>query len=189
MRIMNLTEDSKIYTSNVFFILGEWNTLDDVNTLVDVGSDTMVIHKLQEMNTGLGKRKVDQVIITHSHSDHTSILPAIIDAFNPKVYGFNVHLKGITHPLHDGEMLRIGEKMFEVIHISTHSYDSICLFNEEDGVLFSGDTNFPLEFENQMLKDENAYALSRLHGKEIRKIYPGHGPTQIYNGRKFQLTR
>jgi glyoxylase-like metal-dependent hydrolase (beta-lactamase superfamily II) len=189
MRIMNLTEDSKIYTSNVFFILGEWNTLDDINTLVDVGSDTMVIDKLQSMNTGLGKRKVDQVIITHSHSDHVSILPAIIEAFNPKIYGFNIHLKGVGNPLHDGEKLRIGEKIFEVIHITSHSYDSICLFCEEDGILFSGDTNFPIEFENQQLKDENAFALSRLKGKLIKKIYNGHGAVQDFSNRQFELIK
>ena len=184
-----MTEDSKLYTSNVFFILGEWNTIDDTNTLVDVGADPIAIKKLQEMNTGLGKRKVDQVIITHSHSDHAAILPAIIDAFNPKVYGFNIHMKGITNPLRDGEILRIGEKMFEVIHITTHSCDSVCLFCEEDGILFTGDTNFPLEFENQSLRDENALAVSRLQRKVITKIYPGHGAVQHFNGKKFQLMR
>jgi len=189
MRIMNLTEDSKLYTSNVYFILGEWNTLDDVNTLIDVGSDIKVIDKLQAMNTGLGKRKVDQVIITHSHSDHVSLLPSIIEAFNPKIYGFNIHLKGVNHALHDGDKLRIGEKMFEVIHITSHSYDSICLYCEEDGILFSGDTNFPIEFENQQLKDENAYAISRLHGKVIKQIYSGHGAVQDFNSRKFELTK
>lgn len=189
MRIMNLTEDSKLYTSNVFFILGEWNTLDDVNTLVDVGSDLMVVEKLMEMNTGLGKRKVDQVIITHSHSDHVSMLPSVIEAFKPKVFGFNTHLKGIDTPLHDGDKLRIGEKMFEVIHITSHSYDSICLFCEEDGIMFTGDTNFPIEFENQQLKDENAFALSRLQGKNIKKLYNGHGPIQDFINRKFELIK
>jgi glyoxylase-like metal-dependent hydrolase (beta-lactamase superfamily II) len=186
---MNLTEDSKLYTSNVFFVLGEWNTLDDLNTLIDVGSDPMVIHKLNKMNVGLGKRKVDQVIITHSHSDHVAILPDIIEAYNPKIYGFNVHLKGVGHPLRDGDKLRIGEKMFEVIHITAHSYDSICLFCEEDGILFAGDTYFPIEFENQILKNENAYALSRLQGKTIKQLYNGHGAFQDYSNRKFQLLK
>jgi glyoxylase-like metal-dependent hydrolase (beta-lactamase superfamily II) len=189
MRVMNLTEDSKIYTSNVFFVLGEWNTLDDINTLIDVGSDSMVIDKLLKINTGLGKRKVDQVIITHSHSDHTAILPQIIEAFHPKVYAFNAHVKGVDHVLHDGDILRIGELYFEVIHITTHSYDSICLFSKETGILFAGDTYFPIEFENMALKEENAYAVSRLDGRLVKKVYFGHGSAQSYDNKLFRVIK
>lgn len=189
MRIFNLTEDSKLYTSNVYFVLGEWNTLSDTNTLIDVGSDPLTIEKLNAMNTGLGKRKVDQVILTHSHSDHAAILPEIIQHFNPVVYAFNVHLKGVNHVIKDGDSIRIGEKYFEVIHLTLHSYDSVCLYCEEDGLLFSGDTNFPLEFENGQLKDENQYAVSRLSESRIRTIYPGHGPLQHYITRRFRLLK
>lgn len=178
MKIMNLTEDSTLYTSNVFFIMGEWNTLSDLNTLVDVGSDIKIIDRLEKMNTGLGKHKVDQVIITHSHSDHIAILPEIIKAFHPKVYAFNTHVKGITHTLADGDRIRIGDEFFEVFHLSAHSYDSICLFNDQTGILFAGDTHFPIEFENQALQMENALAISRLKMKTIKKIYYGHGPVQ-----------
>ena len=82
MRITNLTEDSKLYTSNVFLILGTWNTVEDITTLVDVGSDYTIINKIEGINTGLGKKKIDQVILTHSHSDHAAILSKIKDAFN-----------------------------------------------------------------------------------------------------------
>ena len=70
MKIMNLTKNSKMYTSNVFLVLGAWKTVDDVNTLIDVGRDKSIIRKIENINTGLGKKKIDQVILTHSHSDH-----------------------------------------------------------------------------------------------------------------------
>jgi len=46
MKITNLTADSKLYTSNVFLVLGEWNTIDDITTLIDVGYDLSIINKI-----------------------------------------------------------------------------------------------------------------------------------------------
>jgi glyoxylase-like metal-dependent hydrolase (beta-lactamase superfamily II) len=189
MKIFNLTENSKIYTSNAFLVLGAWNSVDDVNTLIDVGSDKTIIEKIDAINTGLGKKKIDQVIITHSHSDHTAILPLIKETYSPKICAFNSHLHGIDQSLKDGDILRIGEQYFEVFHITAHSYDSICLFCEEEGILFAGDTTFPIEFENEVLKNENSYALARLHGKNIKKVYAGHGSLQLYNERPFRLMK
>jgi glyoxylase-like metal-dependent hydrolase (beta-lactamase superfamily II) len=185
MKIMNLTENSNVYTSNVYLVLGTWNTIDDINTLIDVGSDPLVLKKIEEINTGLGKRKIDQVILTHSHSDHAANLSAVVQAFSPKVCAFNSHLSGIQKTLNDGDCLRIGENMFEVLHITAHSYDSICLFCENEGILFSGDTTFPIEFENEKLYKENEAVLSRLKNKQISIEYPGHGPPRNYSNKFF----
>jgi len=189
MKVQNLTQDSKLYTSNVFLILGEWNTVDDLTTLIDVGYDAHIIEKIKAINTGLGKNKIDQVIITHSHSDHAAILPLIKETFNPKIYAFNSHLKGIDHQLKDGDIIRIGELQFEVFHITAHSYDSICLYCEENGALFAGDTNFPIDFENPVLKEENSYPLARLDGRKVMTVYNGHGPSHDYSNKSFKLIK
>ena len=187
MKVRNLTEDSKLYTSNVFLVLGEWNTVDDMTTLIDVGYDSQIIKTIENMNMGLGKKKIDQVILTHSHSDHAAILPQIKEAFNPRICAFNSHMQGIDQILRDGNLIRIGEQQFEVYHITSHSYDSICLFCEGNGVLFAGDTNFPIEFENDILKAENSYPLARLNGKNIKTVYSGHGPALDFTNKKFQI--
>jgi glyoxylase-like metal-dependent hydrolase (beta-lactamase superfamily II) len=187
MKIINLTEDSKVYTSNVFLILGTWNTVEDLNTLIDVGSDIKIVRKIEDINTGLGKNKIDQVILTHSHSDHASLLQVIKDTFHPRIFAFNSHLKGIDHVLRDGDMLKIGEQYFEVFHITSHSYDSICLYCESEAVLFSGDTTFPIEFENDVLKNDNSNVLARLKGRSVKTVYSGHGPVQIYKESSFRL--
>lgn len=78
MRLINLYKPKNaIYSSNVYLILGDWSAIDDVNTLIDVGNDPSIIERIATAPTGLGKRPVEQVIITHNHSDHTGILPLI----------------------------------------------------------------------------------------------------------------
>ena len=71
MKIINLTENSTVYTSNVYLVLGSWNSLSDVNTLFDVGRDPNILEILNNTSTGFGKKRVEQVVLTHSHYDHT----------------------------------------------------------------------------------------------------------------------
>ena len=56
MKVINLTSNNRIYTSNVYFILGNHNALDDVNTLIDVGRDAAIINRIQYMDTGVAKK-------------------------------------------------------------------------------------------------------------------------------------
>ncbi|MBW1739146.1 MAG: MBL fold metallo-hydrolase, partial [Deltaproteobacteria bacterium] len=96
MKIINLTRDSTIYTSNVYFLLGDWKAVDDVNALIDVGRDPSIIRKIQDLDTGVGKKRVQKVVFTHGHYDHVSLLPAIKDEFNPEVYAFH-SFDGVNH--------------------------------------------------------------------------------------------
>jgi len=136
MKILNLTSKSKIYTSNVYLITGNHNAIDDVNTLIDVGRDPSMINMLNNASTGVGKKRVEQVVLTHSHYDHTSLLPEISEIFKPEVYAFSRFIKGVDHLVNDGDMLRLGDRTFEIIYTPGHSNDSICLYCEEDGALF-----------------------------------------------------
>ena len=98
-------------------------------------------------------------------------------------------MKGIDRILRDGDVVRIGEQYFEVYHITAHSYDSICLFGEQEGLLFAGDTTFPIEFENEVLRKENEQVLSRLGQMNINTVYHGHGPSHSYNNINFPLIK
>ena len=49
----------------------------------------------------------------------------------------------ISHWLHDGEKIELGERTIEVIAVPGHTPDSIALLDERNGLLFTGDTFYP----------------------------------------------
>jgi hypothetical protein len=54
MKILKIKDSGALYTSNVYLVLGEWNAIDDVNTLVDVGADPAIIPGIEEIYTEKG---------------------------------------------------------------------------------------------------------------------------------------
>ncbi len=181
MKIFNLTSNSKVYTSNAYLILGSWNALADVNTLIDVGRDVSVIERIKEINTGVAKKKVAQVVLTHSHFDHVGALKLIKKEYSPAVYAFSESLDGVDHILKDGDNLKIGDRNFEVIHTPGHSCDSICLYCEEDGAVFAGDTPLIINSCGGTYERPFVDALKKLSRRSIKVIYFGHGPPLLKN--------
>lgn len=70
MKVFCLGGNDNNYSCKAYLILGDWNSLNDVNTLVDVGVDDWIVHEIEGVSTGVGKRPVEQIILTHSHYDH-----------------------------------------------------------------------------------------------------------------------
>ena len=184
MKILNLTGDSSVYTSNVYLVTGTWNAIEDVNTLVDVGRDPSVIRKINNASTGVGKHRAEQVVLTHSHYDHASLLPQIREIFNPVVYAFSQSLKGVDQLLKHGDVLKLGDRMFEVIYMPGHSNDSICLYCKKDGVLFAGDSSVVIRSTDGSYEEGFIRALEMLCRRDIRVIYFGHGSPAFNNCNK-----
>jgi glyoxylase-like metal-dependent hydrolase (beta-lactamase superfamily II) len=176
MKILNLLTKGTEYTSNVYLITGTWNTLDDVNTLIDVGRDPGILPGLMAASTGFGKKRVAQVILTHSHYDHVTLLPLICDMFNPVVRAASPFFEGVDVILKGGEHVKLGDRDFEIIYTPGHSNDSICLYCRQEGVLFSGDAPLVIHTTDGTYEPEFISALERLCSMDIRSLYFGHGP-------------
>jgi glyoxylase-like metal-dependent hydrolase (beta-lactamase superfamily II) len=174
MRVIMLNNNGAVYTCNVYLVLGTWSTLDDVNTLVDTGSDDSLLAEVEKIYTGVGKKCVDRVILTHSHFDHAGGLSAVVQKYKPEVCAFT-KINHRDELLRDGQMIRLGDGYFEVIHAPMHSNDSICLYCAKEGVLFSGDT--PLNIKSPGGSYPKAFVglLERLSGLRIDVLYSGHG--------------
>ena len=103
MRIVTLENSGKFYTSQVYLVLGNASRLEDVNTLVDTGQDPAILASVARAPTGVGKWPVEQVVLTHNHSDHCALLPRVREAFHPKVFAFSPNTDGVDSLLRDGE--------------------------------------------------------------------------------------
>jgi glyoxylase-like metal-dependent hydrolase (beta-lactamase superfamily II) len=156
-----------------YLVIGSWNRLEDVNTLVDVGIDGFIIHEIERISTGCGKKPVEQVVLTHSHFDHASGLAAIVNKYHPKVCAFT-KIDGVDALIDDGDMLRMGDRYFDVLHTPGHSNDSICFHCSQDGVLFSGDTPLRVLTPNGTFISEYVKALERIARLRVEMIYSGH---------------
>jgi len=185
LKILDLTVYNKTYTSNVYLILGSHNALDDVNTLIDVGSDTEIINKINAIDTGVGKKCIERVIITHNHYDHTGILPLIKEKYNPEICAFSKSVIGVNHILRDGERIKIGDCIFEVIHTPGHSTDSICLHCRKEGVLFVGDTPLYINSAIDTYYPNFINSMKKLARKKISTIYFGHRQPVYKNAKRL----
>ena len=175
MKVMNLSANSKIYTSNVYLLTGDWNCIKDINTMVDVGRDPKVIDEIYQASTGVGKVKVEKVILTHNHYDHSSLLPQIKTLFKPHVYAYSSSLEGVDTYVKGGEIIKIADRMGEIIYTPGHSNDSICLYFAEEGILFAGDTPLIIHSPGGNYESGFVKSLEYICRKNINTIYFGHG--------------
>jgi glyoxylase-like metal-dependent hydrolase (beta-lactamase superfamily II) len=175
MRVRRLPRSDRIYSSNVYFLLGDWSKIDDVNTLIDVGADPAVMEFIAGAPTGVGKRKVDLVILTHHHYDHTVMLPAIKAAHSPTVAAWGRAADGADLPLTDGQRVHVADDWIEVIHTPAHTDDSICLYSEATRALFVGDTPILIQSDDSEYSPEFAEAVARIAARPVDAIYFGHG--------------
>ncbi|HYI67623.1 MAG TPA: MBL fold metallo-hydrolase [Candidatus Limnocylindrales bacterium] len=96
-------------------------------------------------------------------------------------YGFEIEPSVATRDLRDGEQLRIGDLVFDILHTPGHSEGSVCLYEERLGLMLSGDVLFAGSYGRTDLpggNDEQMVAsLTRLarHIPPAVRVLPGHG--------------
>jgi glyoxylase-like metal-dependent hydrolase (beta-lactamase superfamily II) len=168
-----LKKNPNQYSCNVYFVRGNWNAISDVNTLIDVGVDSFILSEIETLSTGVGKKRVEQVILTHEHFDHTSGLKHIIKAYNPPVIAFS-HIDGVTSQAKDGMEVKIGDREALIIHTPGHSNDSICIYCEAEHTLFSGDTPLFIKSSGGTYSAQFLEIVERLSKLKIKNIYSGH---------------
>ena len=175
MKVFCLKPNPEIYCGNAYLLLGAWNTIEDVNAVVDTGSDGYIIKEIDKIYTGVGKNPVDKVVLTHNHFDHNGGASFIKKKYNAKVYAYSSYGDLVDYKLKDGDIIKLAERDFLVIHTPGHSTDSICLYNEDEQVLFSGDTTLLIRDASGTYTADYFSTLRKLSRLKIKTIYPGHG--------------
>ena len=176
MKVIALKAEPTTYSCIPYLVLGTWNAIDDVNTLIDPGPDSKVIlEQLGRINTGLGKNPVDQIIFTHGHYDHAGCAPELKKHLNCRLCG-NFQADYLDKSLNNGEKVRIGDEEFEVIHAPYHSDDSICLYCQKHKVIFTGDTTVRIQRSEVSFSNGYRDFIGWLARTGIKTIYGGHDP-------------
>lgn len=184
MKIVPLKKSPGTYSCNSYLILGDWNRIDDVNTLIDPGADDFVMGEIGRLSTGVGKEPVQQIVITHNHFDHTAGVAALKRAFGCRVFAYG---EGplVDEALHDRQFLKAGDDFLEVLHTPGHSGDSVCLYAACLHALFTGDTPVRVVAAGGSYCREYVDALKRLNAMNIQRIYSGHDQPVLQGAREM----
>ncbi len=148
---------SESFTSNVYLI-GQ-----DAYLVIDTG---LYAHNLIDAmkKSNISLERLQNIILTHSHIDHIGGLNELVEKTSADVgiheseakyveegdkeataaALFSLPLQGtpIARRLQEGDIIRFDEFVFEVLHTPGHTCGSICLYEREARILFSGDTVF-----------------------------------------------
>jgi hydroxyacylglutathione hydrolase len=157
--------------------------------VIDAGGEPEQILDLLKKN-GL---RLELIIATHGHWDHLEGVRLLKEKSGARFLMHQADLFGLKTTntpqpdgfLNDQAKVECGTLNFAVIHTPGHSPGGICLYNEKEKALFSGDTLFQSTYGRVDLpySDEAAMvdSLKRLLKlPPATTVHPGHGnPTTI----------
>ena len=143
-----------ITTAGVFSLDGQDFEVEN-NVFLVGGEEVFVIdapHDADAIATSVGDRRVRAIVATHGHNDHINAALALGEKLaapillHPAdlmlwraVYGEDSSPDG---GLEDDQLLEGGGVALRVIHTPGHTPGGCCLYDANEGVLFSGDTLF-----------------------------------------------
>jgi glyoxylase-like metal-dependent hydrolase (beta-lactamase superfamily II) len=166
---------------------GNWTWLvpGRAPTLIDAGvGDPRHLDAIEE---ALGGALLEQVVVTHGHSDHASGAPAIAARF-PEARFLKIAWPDrdarwpvAWEPVGDGGLVAAGDARLLALHTPGHAPDHLCLWHEETRTLFGGDLvqkGATVWIPAGADGDLAAYlaSLERVRALRPARILPAHGP-------------
>ena len=137
------------------------------------------------------------IVTTHGHWDHFGENAAVAEHSGAEIAVHRLDASRLTHPqplwapfeippcipavdLAEGGEVRFGEIRLAVLHTPGHTEGSVCLWDADDGLLFTGDTLFASGWGRTDLPGGNEpeliESLARLTSfPDPTHVLPGHG--------------
>ncbi|MDH3365472.1 MAG: MBL fold metallo-hydrolase [Thermoplasmata archaeon] len=183
------------YDSNVYLLE------DDDPIIVDTGTGMSAGSTLGELSKIVPLEDIGRIVLTHSHYDHIGGAEAMCEATGAKLYLHEAEAdpmragdmsltasrmfgkaigKMDVEPLREGQELRCGSSVLEVLHTPGHSPGSLALFDGESRSAIVGDTVFcdggvgRWDLPGGDLRKLKS-SLERLKTLGLKNMYPGHG--------------
>ena len=99
-------------------------------------------------NLAQKRLKLDCVLITHNHQDHTCLLPELVKKLPDIRIG--IHPSSLNalsslgfdrlFPLENDAVIRLGSETLSIVHTPGHTWDSVSFCDKRNNLFFSGDT-------------------------------------------------
>lgn len=141
-------------TSGTFSLDGETFEVDNNVWVVGDDHECVVIdapHDVEGILAVVGGRKVKAIVCTHAHDDHVRVAPALRLRTTAPIllHPADKVVWELTHTdelwdvdLSDGLEIAVGGTTLKVLHTPGHAPGAVCLYAEELGAVFTGDTLF-----------------------------------------------
>jgi glyoxylase-like metal-dependent hydrolase (beta-lactamase superfamily II) len=141
-------------SSGTFSLDGETHDVDNNIWVIGDDEECLVIdapHSVDDILALVGGRKVKAIVCTHAHDDHVGVAPALRERVTAPIllHPDDRPLWELTHTdylwdvdLQDGQTIEIGDATVEVRHTPGHAPGAVCLYVEDLGCVFTGDTLF-----------------------------------------------
>ena len=166
---------------------GNWTWLipGRVPTLVDAGTGDP--RHLDALVRALEGATLEQVLVTHAHSDHAGGAPAIAERM-PHTRFLKMPWPGRDATwavpwaaLADGETIAVGDTAVTAIHTPGHAPDHLCFWHPQSRTLFGGDLavhGSTVWIPTSLGGDLTGYmaSLERILALAPDRILPAHGP-------------
>jgi len=161
------------FAPNVYLVVGREGALIDSG----YGDEGSVSARMDYIK-GLGRIRLSHIVISHAHPDHIGGATALKEGTGAEIILHRAEEATIAvdRLVEDGDTI----DGLQVIHTPGHSPGHICIYMEEEGILFSGDhvlgigTTAMRPPQGDMAQYIDS--LRKLLNYDITMICPGHGP-------------
>ena len=93
---------------------------------------------------------------------------------------YSVHGTDATRHIHEGDVIDIGDRRFEILHLPGHSPGGIGLWEAASGVFFSGDAIYDGPLIDGLPESSRTHyveTMKRLRELPVRVVHGGHEPS------------
>ena len=142
----------------------------------------------------LGNAALKHILLTHNHIDHIGALAELRAELEVPLAAHPADTGNLTPPpeilLNDGDVIRLGELKFTVLHTPGHTPGSLCF--KIGPYLISGDTIFPGGPGKTGSPDDFRQIIKSITEKifilpDDTQIYPGHGDSTVLKKEKDEF--
>ncbi len=175
-----------------------WDETSNSGVIIDPGDEEeRIIGRIEELGF-----KPKAILLTHGHGDHIVAVDAVKRKYDIPLYigkgeenllanpsanvseliGHPIVAPPPDHLVEDEQLLNFGSISLRVLSTPGHSPAGVCFLNEDEGILFTGDTlfwssigrtDFPGSSHEQLILSIKTKILTLPDSIEC---FPGHGP-------------